>query len=312
MTVRRHCTRRGFTLIELLVVIAIIAILIALLLPAVQQAREAARRASCKNKMKQIGLALHNYYETHSILPPSCINPGSSLSTSFVPAGQVRNITGYLMILPFLEQGNVYKQIDFSFATGRADWNGQGGGQDQAVLLNLKFEMFLCPSDPEYDTPHTYSTQNMYTITQAARSSYGFVHEDTEYDIEAGGPYGKNTNYNKSAFGINGAAKFRDMVDGTSNTLLMIETPLQKTSSAYGPFVTAYTHTHFIIPGYGINRPYNTSSELVYAWRAGSAHTGGCHATFGDGRVRFISENINQTLLNGMVSIAGGEILGEF
>ena len=124
-------TRRGFTLIELLVVIAIIAILIALLLPAVQQAREAARRTQCKNHLKQWGLALHNYHDVFNQFPASAINPGCYLSNNPTylnyGSGGVRNTTGYLLLLPYLEQANLYSKIDFSIATGRADWHGIGG-----------------------------------------------------------------------------------------------------------------------------------------------------------------------------------------
>ncbi|HAH49552.1 MAG TPA: hypothetical protein DCM07_32885 [Planctomycetaceae bacterium] len=93
----------GFTLIELLVVIAIIAILIALLLPAVQQAREAARRSACKNNLKQLGLALNNYHSTHGIFPPGNINPGTGSFSAWIPADQIRNHTGHLMLLPYVE-----------------------------------------------------------------------------------------------------------------------------------------------------------------------------------------------------------------
>lgn len=310
---RQRVKSSGFTLIELLVVIAIIAVLIALLLPAVQQAREAARRTQCKNNFKQLGLALHNYHDNYKMFPPSTVNPGSNLSPSFVPAGQVRNFTGYLYLLPFMDQSNVYNQINFSIATGKADWHSVGGGTEQVVLNNLKVPGFLCPSDPEYDTPHTSASQDMYTITRAQRTSYGFVHETTEYDPGAGNLYSANLNPGRSAFGINSSAGLQSIRDGSSNTFLMIETPLQKEASVFGPFVTAFTHTHFIIPTeFGINRPNIPGGRLVYAWGAGSAHTGGCHSLMGDGSVRFISQNIDQNLLRGLVSIAGNEVLGEF
>ena len=307
--------RSGFTLIELLVVIAIIAILVALLLPAVQQAREAARRTACKNNLKQIGLALHNYHDIFSQFPASAMNPGTVGSTNFVPTGTVKNHTGYLYMLPQLEQGNLYGQINFSLPTGKADWNGTGGGGEQAVLSNVKLPVFQCPSDPPFDTPHTYTPQNMYTITNATRVSYGFVHETTEYDWYAGyDVWSKNRNSSRSAFGINQSAGFRDITDGTSNTMVMIETPFQKEWEGFGPFFQAFTHTHFIIPSqFGINRwSVTTPKRLVYAWGAGSQHTGGAQLLLGDGSVRFISENISQVTIAALVSIAGSEVVGEF
>ena len=149
----------GFTLVELLVVIAIIGILVALLLPAVQAAREAARRMSCGNNMKQLGLAMHNYHDTFKVLPSSDINGGSRYSGNYVPRGQIRNFTGYLLMLPFLEQAPLHDQIDFKRATGRADWVSRGGGGTQAVFDNkyVKIPTLACPSDPIYDDPHTYS-----------------------------------------------------------------------------------------------------------------------------------------------------------
>ncbi|MCA9067090.1 MAG: DUF1559 domain-containing protein, partial [Planctomycetaceae bacterium] len=103
---------KGFTLIELLVVIAIIAILIALLLPAVQQAREAARRTQCRNNMKQLGLAMHNYVDVHSVLPPGSI--GTSFTRS---AGDNTNqcFSPLVMILPYIDQAPLYNLIDFYY-----------------------------------------------------------------------------------------------------------------------------------------------------------------------------------------------------
>ena len=135
-------TRRGFTLIELLVVIAIIAVLIALLLPAVQAAREAARRTQCVNNLKQLGLAAHNYLGQTNVFPPSATNGGwSDVSNS---------LSWRAMILPQLELGNQFNAINFSI-----NW---GGAQGQAIstIWYTTFNVFLCPSDAQGQTPPGY------------------------------------------------------------------------------------------------------------------------------------------------------------
>jgi len=314
MSLYREARRFGFTLIELLVVIAIIAVLVALLLPAVQQAREAARRSQCKNNLKQLGLAMHNYHDNFNMLPPSAINPGTVGSTNFIPTGGIRNITGYLLILPQLEQTPLYNQINFNIATGQADWNGQGGGGTQVVLQNYKMDVLRCPSDVPYVDPNTYTPQNMYTITAATRVSYGFVSEQTEYDYWAGyNTWTQNRNATKSAFGFDAAARMADLRDGTSNTILMIETPYKKCSYVFGPFLEAWVHTHQIYPAYfGINMPWPGCGGLPYAWGAGSAHTGGCQVVLGDGSVRFLSQNIFKPLIQALVSVNNGDIVGTF
>ena len=302
-------SRVGFTLVELLVVIAIIGILVALLLPAVQAAREAARRMSCGNNMKQIGLALHNYHDTFKVLPPSCLNAGSYLSNQFVSPGQIRNFTGYLLILPFMEQQPLHDQINFRLATGEADWQGVGGGGTQPVLHNVIVPNYRCPSDVPNDDPHTYPSQNMYTITNATRVSYGFVHDEYEYSKTM--VYDRDTAASRSIFGHNGAAVLNHIKDGTANTLMMIETPFRKEGcgSAYcfGPFLQAYVHTHFITPWRrGINENY-AGTGAPYAWGAGSFHPGGCQATMGDASVHFIPETIDRIVLRGLETAKGGE-----
>src|SRR4051812_46688665 len=107
---------RGFTLVELLVVIAIIALLVALLLPAVQQAREAARRTQCRNNLKQVGLALHNYHDTNSTLPPGWVGVTSGQS-------DVNGINGWswaARVLPQLDQSPLFNSINFNFQVGAA------------------------------------------------------------------------------------------------------------------------------------------------------------------------------------------------
>ncbi len=127
--------KRGFTLIELLVVIAIIAILIALLLPAVQQAREAARRTQCKNHLKQLGLAVHNYASSYRYLPP-----GASVDLSVSATGNNGSWGVHGRILPLLEQGSLYNNVDLSIA-----WDFQ------TAIDGLKIPVYACPSDPNSD-----------------------------------------------------------------------------------------------------------------------------------------------------------------
>ena len=137
--------QRGFTLIELLVVIAIIAVLIALLLPAVQQAREAARRTQCKNNLKQLGLALHNYHDTHGTLPI-----GSGITDPGGVGG--RRQSGFVGMLPFIEQAPLYQQISGTYTnSGGTTW-----GPFQCEPWNTsytpftaKIPGFLCPSDAD-------------------------------------------------------------------------------------------------------------------------------------------------------------------
>ncbi len=130
--------RRAFTLIELLVVIAIIAVLIALLLPAVQNAREAARRTQCKNNLKQIGLALHNYHDTYRMFPSGWIAVDDTGAPS---AHEGTSGVGWAtMILPYIEQANVYSQFNASLRlTDPAN----------AAFLRNQIASYKCPSDPQ-------------------------------------------------------------------------------------------------------------------------------------------------------------------
>ncbi|MCA9018377.1 MAG: DUF1559 domain-containing protein, partial [Planctomycetaceae bacterium] len=137
---------RGFTLIELLVVIAIIAILIALLLPAVQQAREAARRTQCKNNLKQIGLALHNYHDVYKMLPPGRTRKHSSL----VPgsAWYAGNISWLPRLLAQIDQANIYNTIDWNLGNGTSGTDGHGGvnGTNPTGARRQIIPAFRCPS----------------------------------------------------------------------------------------------------------------------------------------------------------------------
>lgn len=199
--------RKAFTLIELLVVIAIIAILIALLLPAVQQAREAARRTQCRNNMKQLGLALHNYHDVFNMLPF-----GSSHSDNQPLAGLRRN-SGHVPLLPYMEQAPRYNDIKSNGLT-RFVWDqGYSGWTTPMPAL-------LCPSDP------------LTTAGGAlAKNNYMFCRGDSAWDHNQwagnGGRgmrgmfMGLGDNWADSSNGV--CRRFRDVTDGLSNTIAMSE-----------------------------------------------------------------------------------------
>lgn len=211
---RSRVSRGGFTLIELLVVIAIIAVLIALLLPAVQQAREAARRSQCKNNLKQYGLALHGYHESTQTFPKGAFHPYRYVVTATGAQSDWRNHSATTQLLPYLDQGALYKQYTSQVimaamnAAGAIQTPDASGALARNIAANAKFTLTMCPSD--------------------ARPSNGDAPSNYAYCA------GTNTVHNNNAFGIaannqngmfNNAVVVRvaDVKDGTSNTIAMSE-----------------------------------------------------------------------------------------
>ncbi|MHC2070565.1 DUF1559 family PulG-like putative transporter [Bremerella sp. T1] len=185
-----HARRAGFTLVELLVVIAIIGVLIALLLPAVQQARESARRMQCSNRMKQVGLALHNYHDTHGAFP--------ALQMQAAPSRP----SGFVALLPYIEQTAVWNRASGAATPfGAGDWN--------PAEQNTLIPELLCPSDP-------YWSSRADVTGRKPRS----------YHLCVGDSIRNNHNTSSSKRGLfvtQTNLAFRDIVDGTSNTLAISE-----------------------------------------------------------------------------------------
>lgn len=320
-TTNYRCVR-GFTLIELLVVIAIIAVIIALLLPAVQQAREAARRTQCKNNLKQLGLALHNYHDVHNRF---CIYRGGTHGRSSAKGNQSR-LCGLIALLPYVEQAPLYNQIASQQVVdgrvfppfGPAPW------RTGYPLWGSQVETLLCPSDSSPASGNGRSSKG--------KSNYCFSNGDRiRVASHIGVAHTRGLFAQKIAYGI------RDCTDGTSNTIMMSE--LVRSLGGNAKLGGVATFVEGLVA-----RPQNCISALdsddpnrfsstwtVKAWSgdvwcdgvtsrtgfntvlapngprcsgngwegssgiftAQSRHTGGVQAVMADGSVRFISETID-------------------
>ncbi|MBD3675994.1 MAG: DUF1559 domain-containing protein [Planctomycetaceae bacterium] len=231
----RRTLKRGFTLIELLVVIAIIAVLVALLLPAVQQAREAARRSSCKNNLKQIGLAMHNYHDTFNSLPgsPQACTHDSGTRKCW------EGWSGLAMILPFVDQASLYQKLNFN-----RYWY-DGGASDQTRnefwVRNSVIQTFLCPSDPVSSSfPHSSSSPSSYSLSAGPVATWSISP-----------PVGP--------FSFRSSIRFSAIKDGTSNTIMASECQVGLWDNS------PQTSVGFRVPTAGaLNNATGTQSSRVY------------------------------------------------
>jgi prepilin-type N-terminal cleavage/methylation domain-containing protein len=341
MSTRR---RHGFTLIELLVVIAIIAVLIALLLPAVQQARESARRTQCKNNLKQLGLALHNYHDTFNVFPPLAIAPGvggyealgGPTSTPIIP--KQLNVSGLLLLAPYLDQAPLYNAWNFNNAASWSYVYGlysagsvQGNPDVNAALSKTKLNVLKCPSDPGADF---YTGADHYYGISANnaggfRTNYAMCATFLEYYYQH--YWNAQDLKNRRAFGSDKGTNMRDWSDGTSNCVVMSEQTREKYNGALGGW-TYVCHVNlgidFVGPYLGPGQYWawtkinawtynNDPSTYLYGrlgqWSSpGSVHTGGVQVLMGDGAVRFISENIAGQAQAAMGYVSDGQNPAEF
>lgn len=311
----RH--RSGFTLIELLVVIAIIAILVALLLPAVQQAREAARRSSCKNNLKQIGLALHNYHDTYFMFPPGWVGATSSpqqhhtgMEDPTAPADFSNGFSWATFILPMMEQGPLYDQVNF---------NQQIKIGGNLAVIATTMPAYQCPSDPK---PGNFSINDGTNDIILATSNYMgvFGTRDLE-ECEINGSAGHVTAGQQCAadglFFHNSALKMRDVTDGTSNTIMVgerttfVDASVSPPEIFYGTWAGIVTGTEEAAARF-IGHAEHPPNENEHPEDFGSSHRGGAQFILADGSVHFISENIDEGLFQGLATRGQGEVVGEF
>lgn len=217
--------RTAFTLIELLVVIAIIAILLGLLLPAVQKVREAAARMNCANNLHQIGLALHNYHGTYDCFPTAYLQLPNSDPTAPPGAGQY-GAGCFTLILPYLEQNNVYRMID----TNRAALSTVNMPPNNPAY-STAIKTFLCPSSPSSAAVCDYSAELMQSFTNfGVQVNYppGVLFGRTDYAPDAGLSVDIPGISINAAAGIicqppDGPVRIPTITDGTSNTLMIVE-----------------------------------------------------------------------------------------
>jgi len=294
-------------------VIAIIAVLIALLLPAVQQAREAARRTECKNNLKQWGLALHNYHDTFRALPYGAMAVGT------MPAN---NFGWHVMTLPFMEQGNLFEQFHM-----QAHYNDNtiGAPTTNLKLKESSFSAMFCPSAREEDRMSNEAnrpTVNYYGIA-GAKGPIGGVPGAAVYPGHLGA-----TTTDHGGFATNGmliankSLRFGDCSDGLSNTFLVGEISGRNPtgwSSSWRPWTQGasggasggtaqYPMKNIMSPI--SNSGYNggVADRLFNDVRFCSPHTGGAQFLMGDGRVIFVSENIDFAVYLAAATRSHGEV----
>jgi prepilin-type N-terminal cleavage/methylation domain-containing protein len=290
----RHSRSRGFTLIELLVVIAIIAVLIALLLPAVQQAREAARRTQCKNNMKQLGLALHNYHDTSLVFPVGGFWQGANIGTG---------LSWNVGILPYIDQAPMYNQFNFNATTNSDPTN-------LAIALRSP-PGFYCPSGKLEKSTNEQSggqfcnSTHYYGIMgpKGTNPKTAALYKLDDSILPSHGGFSQQGMMPRQA-----CRRMADVTDGTSNTLALGEISWIGTG-AYRAWIRGCDSA----PCGSTKNINNAMNSTIYSGANfndvsfGSQHVGGAHFLNADGSVIFLSQNIDMGVYRSMASIDGGD-----
>ncbi len=297
---------RGFTLIELLVVIAIIAILIALLLPAVQQARESARRTQCRNNLKQLGLALHNYHDTFKMFPPAYFG---------LYGGAGQNWAWGASILPYLDQAPLYNMINMGV------YAAHDAAANPTVLLAMQqpLEAYRCASDKAKGTNSAWTYRAGLSGSGVATATSNYVASNNTYDNDrdntANGVFG-------NALSGMGCLGIRDVSDGTSHTLAIGERAWSLNGSQFNAaLVFGCNDTDEMQPTYGTSTIVGAGRYPLNSHFSGfsSPHEGGVQFLLCDGAVRFVSENIHHntdaavnSTLEFLIAREDNQVVGEF
>ncbi|MGQ0637708.1 MAG: DUF1559 domain-containing protein [Planctomycetaceae bacterium] len=321
---------RAFTLIELLVTIAIIAILIALLLPAVQQAREAARRVHCRNNLKQLGIALSNYHDTHQLFSPGTIAPFRPRANGCYRGSDTAPFSGAVwtvLLLPYIDRAPLYNRLDFSgtFPSNYAD----DCTPENKATVSTPLPAYKCPTMPTAPLPWIIpgTTDPTLPVCVWLVNNYfacmgGGVPPPSANSVNAdactSGGTGVGTewvaHFKNGLLGINTARRLRDCTDGASNVVLVGESIYQGMEVIRGwgsGLRTRHGANNSIHNLSGTSGPINGGEayyrrltngrsnqaihNIIMSRFFGSLHVGGAQFLLADGSVHFINENIDLT-----------------